>query len=94
MNNPTLKASLAIRIGAALRPQCQKTPFICDGSCAIGAWFEGMGYGSTMREFKAKDGYNLFWREVGMDPAQLSIRNDRHGWTRERIADWLEAQGK
>ena len=84
-----LKPSEAIRIGAALRPQCMNNYFMDGGSCALGAYWEGAGMAGDPPQCPI-DGFldlpgklaNEVWR-----------KNDS-GWTREQIADWLEAQGK
>lgn len=88
-----LKPSEAMRLGAAMRPQCVGQAFMGSGSCAIGAWYEGMGYGNTYDQFMDGDGYVRFRIETGVDPADVYERNDFGRWTREQIADWLEAQG-
>lgn len=95
-----LKPSEAMRIGAALRPQGKIFPWTSNGrSCAIGAWWDGMGYGPFQPT--GPDGWDAVYmrwhREVGIEPREVYCRNDgTEGFlphTREAIADWLEAQG-
>lgn len=94
----TLKLSQAIRIGAKLRPQCSRTYFawadrpLAVGSCALGAAWEGAGYGGPTH---APFGYQDVCKAFGItEPLaqSIAIRNDR-GDTREQIANWLESQG-
>lgn len=101
-----IKLSTAIREGAKLRPQGHGNYFAPLGhSCALGAAFQAVT-GRTGKDALpiAVDLDKLFPfldNEV-LHPAQsksLSIAkiivdlNDRLGWTREQIADWLEGIG-
>lgn len=92
----TLKPSAALRIGIALRPrQAFMTWFDKDnGSCAMGAMYQGMfgsvsrperGWASRLHQHNPKMTVDLISRIMNM--------NDSYGSTREQIADWLEAQG-
>lgn len=93
----TLKLSEAMRIGARLRPQCRGDLFDSVGSCALGAAYEGMT-GKTDAFFHS-DVSDLFPQILGVNGDLNEIgrevleKNDGDGWTREQIADWLEAQG-
>lgn len=82
----TLKPSQAMRVGAALRPQCRGQYFADGGSCALGAMWEGFGKAGNP---------DSGWSEFGLTEQILTdvvVLNDR-GWTREQIATWLEGQG-
>lgn len=86
------KLSLAIRIGALFRGQCKNEYFGNGGSCALGAAWEAMrmkGYPPMGVDEAVKEmGFQVpFFTAV-----EIAIKNDE-GWTRERIADWLEWQG-
>lgn len=96
-----MKLSEAIRLGAMLRPQAFGTEFDGKGTCAFGAALEACGVPAqqlTSRSLPAE------WRWVnsasgtcpecaGVVPVVSSVismhLNDTHGWTRERIADWV-----
>ena len=94
-----LKPSEAMRIGAALRPQCFGEAFDGIGSCALGAWWEGMGNAPIRGAW-----WDIiavpFYRISHISAYQVIARNDGFldfdsvNWTREAIADWLEAQGQ
>ena len=94
-----LKASEPMRIGAALRPQCFGEPFDKHGgSCALGAWWEGMGHKPIYERWWHIIG-DAFQRMTNINSYQIVARNDGYiesarCWTRESIADWLEAQGQ
>ncbi len=87
---PKLKPSQAIRIGAAMRPQCIGDFFVNGRSCALGAMWEGFGErGEPPRA-------NLDWVQSFGLPHELAcsaMNNNDMGWTRERVADWLESKG-
>jgi hypothetical protein len=104
----TLKLSEAIRIGARIRPKCTSALFDEGRSCALGAAYEAVyGYpGDGHYGFPAMDGrLGLRFGEAlsRAFPAlydsqryllhEVFAHNDFHEWTREQIADWLEAQG-
>lgn len=94
-----MKLSEAIRIGARLRPQCRGRLYRDDGSCAIGAAFEGAGWKPEVEKYEAKEGASPWhWLEerFGADHSiidRIWRKNDLWGESRESIADWLEAQG-
>ena len=88
----TLKLSTAIRIGASKRPQIRGRFFNSKGSCALGAAWEGMGFGSEDEHWMI---YATVCPKLGIPVPlgeKISAMNDR-GKTREQIADWLESQG-
>lgn len=97
----TLKLSEAIRVGARLRPQCRASFFNGFGSCALGAAMEALLNRPTDRdadyvwlcdhfpELKKQIRTHRAW-ELG---CEIVERNDGVGYTREQIADWLEAHG-
>ena len=91
-----MKLSQAIRVGAMYRGQCTGTWFKDGRSCALGAAWEGLhGYGARQPE-KPSDYGNSLMIALGAPPNLLGAitnLNDRSGWTREGIADWLESQG-
>jgi hypothetical protein len=96
-----MKLSEAIRLGALLHPQCFGTLYQIDGpeedaaivaSCALGAaeqagyrWWAAYG---DRRSQPCPDGCALHSAMAGM----IQHLNDKHRWTRERIADWVELQ--
>lgn len=89
-----LKLSEAMRIGAMRHPQNMNALYEAGKTCALGAVAVGRGWmptDSIPDEVITRylgDVYNTpLWYEIG------AKRNDI-GWTREHIADWLEAQGK
>lgn len=83
-----LKPSQAMRIGAALRPQCTGGYFADGGSCALGAMWEGYGRtGEPIIRLRNELGLDL---RIINSIVQL---NDNAGWTREQIATWLESKG-
>lgn len=88
-----LKPSQALRIGAALRPQCFQTPFRDGGSCALGAMYEGCGRPYTLDHQREVSAY-LRKRFPHLYQIGVYKKNDFELWTREQIADWLEAQGQ
>ncbi len=94
-----LKPSQAMRIGAKLRPKCDSAFFTYRHghlfSCAIGAMWEGYGNEPlTIRD----DGYVKIWEWVdgllGYNIADKVYHLSDAGYSREWIADWLEAIGK
>ena len=85
-----MKLSKAIRIGARIRPQGFGAYFHVGRSCALGAAFEGM------KGRPANSIGRLIWDELGISPRlhdRIVDLNDAQHWTREQIADWLEAEG-
>lgn len=94
-----LKLSEAIRIGAKFRPQCTGDMFVGGGSCALGAAFEAL---TGRTDYYSSDVLPItrYWPSLGREggfPGELmneiTDRNDSGEYTREQIADWLEAQG-
>lgn len=88
------KLSEAIRIGARLRPQCVGEYFMDGRSCAYGAAWEAMG---RLPYEKMPAAVTQVCEELGFYvPLDVAVKvyslNDS-GWTRERIADWLEGAG-
>lgn len=87
-----LKLSAAIRIGAKIRPQAFGMYCSEGRTCALGAALEAIN-----RDPKPLNGSGLIaaTEPLGISlelASQVSRRNDS-GWTREAIADWLEAKG-
>jgi len=86
----TLKLSEAIRIGARMRPQCRGTFFREGGSCALGAAVEAKEGHPTLN-------FDQNWESYFGAPMKImeevTWMNDRSNFSREQIADWLEAQG-
>lgn len=87
----TLTLSEAIRIGAKIRPQGRGGCNAARGtSCALSAAHEAITgqpntfveYWSTVKPLAPEHVLEAVYR-----------KNDFDGWTRERIADWLEARG-
>lgn len=85
-----LKFSEALRIGARLRPQGRYQLFDGQRTCALGAMAEAMGWIPTTGagDFGSLPERIKSWPLFG----DVFKRNDT-GWSREQIADWLEAQG-
>lgn len=77
-----MKLSEAIRLGALLHPQCFDTMVLHNdsgsvvGTCALGA--------------AAEAGFKLHTVDILLR-SKITRLNDRAGWTRERIADWVES---
>ena len=89
----TIKLSEAIRIGAAVRPQCSQAFFADGRSCAIGAAYEGL-YGYTTTGYIDMDRmYRAFPCVPGNVWLGIVTRNDCGKQTRESIAGWLEGMG-
>lgn len=89
------KMSGDMRLGSAVRPQARQYYFADGLSCAIAAAFEGAN--GRPPDFP-RDGSPERWaiNHYGIDQCivgEIIWKNDQLGWTRERIADWLEAQG-
>lgn len=99
----TLRLSTAIRIGA------QKRPWIKDSwrGCALRAACDGVGERDAGHEiaqghwpFLAQKASDLGWidprdgdKNYWGEGSFLISRLDAYGWPREKIADWIEAQG-
>ena len=97
-----LRLSEAIRLGSMLRPQIFGQISNALGSCAFGAAKESIGdrtpegFWDPERNFPV---VGLLPRECPVCGEVEKLRasiisehlNDRHRWTRERIADWVES---
>lgn len=84
----TIKLSEAMRIGAKIRPQAFLNYFIDGKSCALSAAYEGVtGHPWSPARWAVERGVpeDIVREILGM--------NDISRMSRERIADWLEAQG-
>lgn len=95
------KLSQAIRVGAMLRHQCTGDIFKGGGSCALGAAYEAI-FGHPGRDVTLPDDQashlERLWGVIpspkGLSPVMdIGMNRNDSGWTRERIADWLESQG-
>lgn len=99
-----MKLSEAIRIGAAMSLPAKITAIKRDDkgrlhACALGA--AHLGAGGDPDEENVYLAVATLWPELnkpavaGEDDLESSIwrRNDGRGWSRERIADWLEGLG-
>jgi len=76
-------------------------------TCALGAGMEALGYLVTEFAFQEfikdgivnrfgllqLDGCPMCSTKVGPTFNVIAHLNDKHGWTREAIADWLEQKG-
>lgn len=94
-----MKLSEAIRLGAMLRPQAFRKAFDKEGSCAWGAAKEAVG------ELDGEPAQLWPWivssfptcpqcghsHAIGFVSVVSACLNDNHKWSRERIADWVEA---
>lgn len=85
----TLKLSTAIRIGAKIRHQCRGNYYVSGGSCALGAAKEAIG---AKDDSALQEAMGISHKERTVLFGQIIDKNDG-GWTRERIADWLESRG-
>ncbi len=94
-----MKLSDAILKGCKMHPKGKKHYFKNGKSCALGA-----AYFATCKDpnIKCEDWIEHFWPEllndrVGRDDDRLedwiTIKNDRKGWSRERIARQLKKWG-
>ncbi len=99
-----LKLSEAIRIGARLRPQTRGTLYFNGATCALGAAYEAAigpltGYVHQELGQSYYDKLLALWPILGEGRAlsllgeRIVLNNDRYEFSREEIADWLEAQG-
>jgi len=85
-----------MRIGARIRPQCRGSYKSAGRSCALGAVFEAV-YGRPSDSSERVDTLlEKQFPELKKGRSWLGSKivdlNDA-GWTRERIADWLESKG-
>lgn len=97
----TLKLSGAIRLGALIRPQCTGQMFRRGASCALGAAYEALfGYPEDSDQAGDITRLDCITERVPVPDflhgnliRQIGTEKNDNGWSRERIADWLEAQG-
>lgn len=86
------KLSQAIRIGALLRPQCQGITDGKGGTCALGSAYEAM-----TGQFPPSTADAAWFLMEAFPDAEDEVCNifplNDSGWTREAIADKLEAMG-
>lgn len=103
-----MKLSEAIRLGAMLRPQGTGVLFAQGRSCAFGAALEAVGVTvvefADAHDFGDKSPGNLWpWLKttevchpetgrLGRAGDIVVSLNNRHGWTREQIAEWVASQ--
>lgn len=101
-----LTLSEAIRLGAMIRPQGYGSFVRDGASCALGAAAEACGIGAddfeavgamwpwTLRRIFTIEfisGHDWSHQQCLVDAREVIWRlNDVHGWTRERIADYVE----
>jgi hypothetical protein len=95
-----VKLSVAIRLGALLKPQTFGHYSDEVGTCAMGAVFEAvgstLGVGLSDEMSDQLDRANLSPCPVSgcahdhNERATMPHLNDHHKWTRERIADWVQ----
>lgn len=89
------KMSQAIREGCKHHPKAIGSSFDGVGTCAIGAAYVGV-FGRTETNYATcwlKLDKAGVWPDGDFLPGLIHGKNDWQGWSRERIADWLEAQG-
>jgi hypothetical protein len=104
-----MKLSLAIRLGAMLRPQNKYVMFSGSGSCALGAAIEArtgictinshnVNIEQAIRDLSREYSLHSRWAICPSCNGKDSVfeiigthLNDKHGWTRERIADFVES---
>lgn len=86
------KLAEAIRRGSKIRPQCKEKLFLDGSSCAIGAAYEGAGFGQTwdIGDWPVKVLLRAGMWPHDLDAYHVSDRNDYLGMTREAIADRLD----
>lgn len=89
----TLKLSEAIRIGASKRGQCTGRFFKDGRSCALGAALEGRGIAYAEEDWMVYETVSPLLGITYTLAQEISLKNDT-GWSRERIADWLESRGR
>lgn len=86
-----LKLSAYIRAGCSLGPQCQGSYWCQSEYCALGAaWAYAVGKHTSPTRSRIQKTFGVSKRLQ----EKIVTMNDEWGWTRERIADWLEAHGK
>jgi hypothetical protein len=100
-----MRLSEAIRLGALLKPQAFHSLFKDGGSCALGAALDAIGLSDLddaevlLRHFPDVAAIGVILCPVCPAPQIVSRGrvdsvvvhlNDQHGWTRERIATFVE----
>ena len=93
-----MKLSEAIRLGAMVGPQVTDgRTYDGDGSCALGAAMIATGhrgecYALVLDYFTLSQSLveQPVTREQMMALSAVRELNDRHRWTREQIADWVD----
>jgi hypothetical protein len=92
------KLSQAIREGAKLRPIGKGFLLYGGRTCALGAALEGLGHKVIPWEGTGTPGYSaqyeVLYDRFGASVCQEVFMFNDEGWTRERIADWLEKRGQ
>lgn len=98
-----MRLSEAIRLGAMMKPQCTCGFLYFKGTtCAVGAAMDAVGQlEARSGVWEAGEVFPLLRTIVRSRPEGVSLRgtyslgdliwrlNDRFGWTREQIADWV-----
>lgn len=79
----------AIRRGAKMKPQCRLSLFHDGHSCAIGAAMDGSG---AQTDFALETLFPVLNNTFKFEKLMRRIvnLNDHFGWSRERIADWID----
>lgn len=98
-----MKLSEAIRLGSMLRPQAVRALIAPWGSCAWGAAFEAIGAKNGHEAVRMAIEKRFPWENLASRLVTCPVLgtprklcdvivelNNRHGWTREQIADWVE----
>src|SRR5580765_2975940 len=94
-----MKLSEAIRLGSMLKPQAFGHFDTGRGTCALGAAREAAGGMSfpistaSPATCPACQQVMVTSEKVWATAATVVHLNDKHRWTRERIADWVEGVG-
>ncbi len=110
MQNPRLSLADAIRVGCSMSPQAVGTWYdeTTGGTCVLSAALMGLGLFDLFRcggehpqdiltrYFPILKTHATTPEGLSGDLGFLMVQlNDHHGWTRERIADWVESwEGK
>lgn len=84
-----MRLSEAIRLGSMMKPQAFGAYHVRHKSCALGAARDA-GFGKTQDDINAEA---LVCPVCDIQLQQMVMvvhLNDRHRWTRERIADWVD----
>ncbi len=97
---PKLKLSEAMRLGAMLKPQgfgiFRNQGITACALDAVALALGNIGWGQMRVMFPWADGDSAKCPQCGLTSntvMELTIHlNDTHRWTRERIADWIEAE--